>query len=282
VLDVKAYSAWDEKAVASVIVPDLITRMLQLLDGFLEFVAQHEGSKLDQIIEALQKQWTALNAPRQAKEPPEVGRAASGTTWVRRNPELFKAFCLFVGSCFDTDETAGIRDQPTDILQTELCRAHHLPLYLMLKALVDVLGRATGIERMKQYIDGRIADRPKPASPPETLAELRARDIRWNTGDGGQNAISALVTAHQCLKKVTACRIQRALAPYGDADLMEVIACYPDYASIRRTNEHFSLTRTQTLMRGEPYCDTCFHDDRGGETPHHPSRNVFDDLESQL
>jgi len=66
----------------------------------------------------------------------------------------------------------------------------------------------------------------------------------------------------------------------GDADLMDVIACYPDFASIRRTNEHFALTRTQNLIQGGDYCDTCFHDERGLSAIIHPGREVFEALES--
>lgn len=72
--------------------------------------------------------------------------------------------------------------------------------------------------------------------------------------------------------------MQNVLAPYGDAELMEVVACYQDFASMRRTNRHFALTRTQNLINGEDYCDTCFHDKRYVHNFVHPPRETFDDL----
>ena len=181
--------------------------------------------------------------------------------------------------CLPAEGEAWESEEPIRVLQTQLTRAFYLPRYAMAKSLADVFGTAEGIEQMKAFLDAQIAKRPRPASPPESLRELRDRDIPWNLADGGQDAISALRSENELLKKVTACRIQKVLEPYGDPELMETIACYPDFASIRKTNEHFVLTRTQNLIRGGEYCDTCFHDVRGAGDDVHPSREVFDGLD---
>jgi len=108
---------------------------------------------------------------------------------------------------------------------------------------------------------------------------MRKRDIPWNLHDKGQDAVSALVSEHQLLKKVTACRTHQVLASFEDEEAMEIIACYPDHASMRRTHPAFVLTRTQTLMAGTDDCDTCFHDLRHVTEFTHPSRDVFESLQ---
>ena len=62
-----------------------------------------------------------------------------------------------------------------------------------------------------------------------------------------------------------------------DPELMEVVACYPDFAMFRHTNPHFVLTRTGTLMSGGSCCDTCYHDDRYIEPFAHPT-GLFETL----
>lgn len=62
------------------------------------------------------------------------------------------------------------------------------------------------------------------------------------------------------------------------AGLLEILACYPDFASIRRTKEHFVLTRSQNLIAGGDYCDTCFHDERYVPDFVHPPRETFEGL----
>ncbi|MFC2094876.1 L-2-amino-thiazoline-4-carboxylic acid hydrolase [Candidatus Bipolaricaulota bacterium] len=277
-LDVKAYRAWDESAVTDVVAPNLVSAGCRALEEYLEFVSVCEADALNRFVERLQVRWEEINESLPHLAPSAVPSAPADSAWVQRTPRIYAAYLAFMSRCVQISRGDWGSTVPIKVLQTQLAQASYLPRYLILKALVDVLDRDQGIERMKQFLDERIARRPKPKAPPKTLRELRERDIPWNEKDGGQNAISALMSEHQCLKKVTACRIQKVLAPYRDADLMEVIACYPDFASIRRTNEHFVLTRTRNLIQGGDYCDTCFHDDRGESEIVHPTRDVFDGL----
>ena len=67
-------------------------------------------------------------------------------------------------------------------------------------------------------------------------------------------------------------------AAYEDGEMMEVIACWSDHLSLRRTHPSFALTRTQNLVNGVGYCDTCFHDERFVTDSCYPSRDIFDAL----
>lgn len=279
-LDVKAYRAWDEAAVTDVVAPNLVSAGCRALDEYMGFISTYEADAFERFVDRLQMRWEELNESLPDLAPVVMPSALAESEWAKRASRVYKAYLTFMGRCVQISERDWGSTEPIKVLQTQLAQASYLPRYLILKALVDVIDRDQGIERMKQFLDERIAGRPKPKTPPKTLRELRERDIPWNEEDGGQNAISALISEHQCLKKVTACRTQKVLAPYGDADLMEVIACYPDFASIRRTNEFFVLTRTQNLIQGASFCDTCFHDERGASAIVHPALDVFDNLGS--
>ena len=92
---------------------------------------------------------------------------------------------------------------------------------------------------------------------------------------GRRCSSASVVVEYQYLNKVTVCCIQKVLAEYGDSELMEVAACYPDSAMFRKTNDSFRLSRTQTLMNGGCCCDTCYHDVRFISDFAHPPRDVF-------
>ena len=246
-LDVTAYRAWDEAATASVVVSDLIERAIAGLDAFLTFVSGFRPRVLEPVVEALQSQWVArAEADRRGYSGTERAEGLPGR--LAERTALLESYVGFVSRAAGWVREAETSGRPTDLLRTDLCRSFYLTRYAMLEAVVSVLGREQGIEQMKRFLDEEIGRRPAPASPPGTLREMRTRDIEWNLDDGGQNAVSALMTEHRMLKKVTACRIEKVLAPYGDPELLEAIACYPDHASIRRANPHFTLTRTQTLI----------------------------------
>ena len=85
--------------------------------------------------------------------------------------------------------------------------------------------------------------------------------------------IQHVIGPHQYVNKVTRCRIHEVLSTY-DPELMDVVACYPDFAMFRHTNPHFALTRTCTLMNGGSCCDTCYHDDRYVKPFNHPTELI--------
>lgn len=276
-LEVKAYQAWDAEATTDVSLSRVLATSRAIYDDFVTHIREAESDPCDAVMEALEARWHEIHrALPGAKPEASLGEGRDEGDRRSRQVTLLEEF---LWRCLPAGEEAWRIDEPVCVLQTQLTLAVYLPRYVMAKALADVFGSRAGIERMQTFIDDRIARRPKPTSPPERLRELRDRDIPWNLADGGQNAISALRSETQLLKKVTACRIHRVLEPYGDPELMETIACYPDFASIRKTNEHFALTRTQNLIRGGDCCDTCFHDRRGGGEIVHPSQEIFDGLD---
>ena len=179
------------------------------------------------------------------------------------------------------DQTCLLKEEPAELSQQRFIRVRYLPNFLRLKALVEVVGRDHAIDLMKKYLDWAIGLSPKHPNPPASLTELREAQIRFNLNEAGMDWTSAVLGEHQYLNKVTVCRIQKVLAAYGDPELMDVVACYPDFAMFQNVDENFVLTRTQTLMNGGSCCDTCYHDTRHIVGFEHPPLAVYDGLDSK-
>ncbi|MFX0094727.1 MAG: L-2-amino-thiazoline-4-carboxylic acid hydrolase, partial [Candidatus Hodarchaeota archaeon] len=64
----------------------------------------------------------------------------------------------------------------------------------------------------------------------------------------------------------------------NDPAFADAVACYKDFSTIKNINEHFVLTRLQTLVGGQDYCDACCHDIRVDKTPQHPSKEFWNNL----
>jgi L-2-amino-thiazoline-4-carboxylic acid hydrolase len=58
---------------------------------------------------------------------------------------------------------------------------------------------------------------------------------------------------------VTRCRYAEMYHTLGIAELGEILSCNRDYALIEGFNPNVELRRTQTIMRGAPYCDFRYH-----------------------
>jgi len=92
--------------------------------------------------------------------------------------------------------------------------------------------------------------------------------------------VAAIVSEHEYRSKVTTCVVRKALAEFGDDELTEVVACYPDFTMFRKINAHLCLRRTRTLINGGDYCDMCYHDERYVPGFVHPLPEVFDAMKA--
>ncbi|MBI9010876.1 MAG: L-2-amino-thiazoline-4-carboxylic acid hydrolase [Clostridiales bacterium] len=155
-------------------------------------------------------------------------------------------------------------------------KVRFLPQYFRLKALVDITGKEKAIEFTKGYIDEFYLGIPAREGVPTSIKELKDLQIKGNIKGQDMHWISHDLDEHSYMNLVFKCRVHEVLKGY-DAELMEVITCYPDFSMFKSLNPNFILTRTQTLVGGASYCDTCYHDKRHGNSFDHPPINTFNE-----
>lgn len=274
-MDIKSYRAYDPGATRDVILAVAAAQTLNGLDRFLGFVEEQLRDLAEDLPKALLQRMASETLSGAGADRDAVLRIATDCRFADRFTGLFLGHLDLIHGLLGIDPSNWESREKRNVLRTKFTAAQHVPRYLQLKALEDVAGRDAAMDTMRRFLDWNIAQRPPSTDGPKTIAEMCKQDIPWNLSDQGQDAVTALVSEHQLLKKVTACRTHKVLAPYADGEMMEVVACYPDFASIRRTNPSFALTRTQNLVSGGTYCDTCFHDERYVSDFVHPSREAF-------
>jgi len=259
-MEIRAYNALDLAATVVIAPRSLLARGMALLDGFRQFVGEHGIAEVPELNRALS------SALREMTPSHEEGAE-----------ELEQRYEVLLRNALRCSSEQWLREASIEVRRTQLTRALYLTRYVMGTVLVLLVGREAGLEQLRAYLDWSISHRPAPESQPETLREMWGEDVEWNEQDQGQDAVTALHSEGRLLKKVTACRIHHVLSPLGDQEMMQTIACYPDFANTHRTNPHFVLTRTQDLMSGGTCCDMCFHDVRKGEAVH-PRSELFESL----
>lgn len=148
-------------------------------------------------------------------------------------------------------------------------RMRFIPQYIRLEVLIELVGRDVAIDFTKEYIDKKIMHLPQRGDGPTCIEDLRKMQIEANIAGKDMDWIGIRFNDNSYCNIVTKCRIHEVLKGY-DKDLMEVLACYPDFAMFKTIDENFILTRTCTLIGGGPYCDTCYHDAKQIETFDHP------------
>lgn len=279
-MEIRPYKAYVEGSPCRLPFPATGRRLLESLDRYLRFMRSQEPEIIGDLVSALLRQISSS-----IPEGPGVSGSKIVEQLIEANQfepecrEVFEAQFDLQRGLLELGEEVWTSQETVKVPKGAFIRALYLPQYLQLKALIDVIGRERGIERMKQCLDWAYAQGPDDPDAPKTIDELRRRQVEGNLRGEGMDWIAGIVSEHQYQNKVTVCAIQRTLAEYDD-ELMEVVACYPDFALFRKVNPNFCLTRTQTLMGGGNCCDMCYHDERYVSDFVHPSIAVFDAMEA--
>ena len=281
-MEVTAYRSYTHDSTIQLPLGGLMPRFLQSLDRLIEYLEMHRPSDIARILARIEAQTLESLPPDPADRDEAVAEKLLATCrFAGTYPSLYRGTYDLIRGLIAIDQTRFVLDEPVDVSQQAFIRVRYLPNFLRLQSFEDVLGREPAITLMKAYLDWAIGQAPKHPNPPESIAALREGQIRFNLNEAGMDWISGVISDHQYVNKVTVCRIQKVLAEYGDPELMDVVACYPDFAMFQNVDENFVLTRTQTLMRGGSCCDTCYHDKRYVDGFEHPPMSLFDGLNTE-
>lgn len=275
---IKRFTSYADDSTIRLPLDRLGPRLLGSLDAFLDGIDRDFPEALEIAADRLKAHIGRESPEGEPTHAAPVRLTESSTgRCERRFPEATLAHRRLICRLLGVDEETLLHGEEVKLSQRRFIRARYVPKYLMLLALSEAIGRERSIVWMKAHLDGAVAGLPIRDDAPETLEQLRETQTEFNLVEQGMNWVQAVVDPHQYLNKVTRCRIHEVLSAY-DAELMEVVACYPDFAMFRHTNPSFILTRTQTLMNGGTCCDSCYHDDRYVESFVHPS-SVFGELQ---
>lgn len=280
-MQILSYMAYVEGSTCPARFPWTRTRLARPLELFLQFFEARESRIVVQLRSKLLDELRACSEtekPRLNPASPRGIAAASGCS--ANHQELIEAQAALQRDLLGVTDEVWAGDEAETLSQEAFIRALYLPQYLQLKALVDVVGRPRGIERMKCCLDWVCAQGPDHPNAPKTIDELRTRQVEGNLQGKGMDWIAAVVSEHEYRNKVTTCLIHKSLSECGDSELMEVVACYPDFTMFRKLNASFCLTRTKTLMNGGDCCDMCYHDERYVPDFVHPPAEVLDAMKT--
>ena len=276
-MEILSYKAYVEGSPHRARFPETRDRLIRPLDLFLQFLGSREPQILEQVApELLERLRDFTGNETSTADTAVIDEIIQDHRFPQEHHELVRGQYALQRDLLGIEERLWASDETVEVAKIAFIRALYIPQYLQLKALVDVLGEPRGIELMKRCLDWAYAQGPDHPNAPKTIEELRVGQVKGNLRGEGMDWIAAVVSEHEYRNKVTTCVIQKALAEYDDDELMEVVACYPDFTMFRKLNANFCLTRTKTLMNGGDCCDMCYHDERYVANFVHPSAEVFD------
>ena len=168
-------------------------------------------------------------------------------------------------------------DEQIDVDVWDLLRTYCHFEYFYVSSLLAIMSR----DEAKKYIENQEAEKVigqrNPENYYETFEDL-IKNLKEVIGNlQTQEFIIEVLGVNRMVFKITKCKwaeLMKNLDPeFGYATL-----CSTDYEIAKNYNPDFVLTRTNTLMEGDDFCDFCYHDTRIVKEIAHPSEKDFQEL----
>lgn len=134
----------------------------------------------------------------------------------------------------------------------------------LMAPLLDALGEAFGRERVLEIIRQVIVEIAREQGAQlsqrmggDSLEHFAGSLTEW-AADGALQFEILEQSGGQFFFNVTRCRYAEMYRDLGVPELGVLLSCNRDHALIEGFSDNVTLTRTQTIMEGAPYCDFRF------------------------
>lgn len=192
-------------------------------------------------------------------------------------PELREKYIIFCLSLLNIRfKEDVIPEEPLDIPFYNILRSKLLSAYILASSLTSITSYDEAINLSQKYADIRVETDP---NLDFTLDEVDymiegAKMLYGKTHHFTTKMVRDGVAAWKAEK----CMWHEILKSCQDSNFAYSVACHGDFQMAKKLNSNFTLSRTQTLILGAPYCDFCWYDQRKVTDFDHPPKVFWNDL----
>lgn len=251
-------------------------------DRFLRILADAIPNRLDEFLHAFQSHLKARIQPDLLPlSIKTINVEFPPTCLLEKQEELIYTLqkAMFTFMQFRNYEGTFTEASSVCLKFTDYYRGAFLAEYYMAQTLCELIGREAGLEIIKQYTRGYYMP---PSFQPKHEPFLEDHANASITGSAATHQALYYCDNSRLFFKVDRCLYAEVILDLPDKELIYYLECYGDYFNHTAKNEHFVLTRTKTLMKGDKCCDFCYHDKRFIEEIYHPSDSEWERIEHEI
>ncbi len=164
-----------------------------------------------------------------------------------------------------TEERVGIRYH-------DYLHAKHMLLYYRINALVEILGRESGIQFYKDFVQYWGKELAKKEQTTTKYEELRKSAVKfWKDSNAFEFGVTD-IDERAFLAKFDRCVWHESMKDVDDQELAYLTVCYPGPRVGRYTRQNVWLRRSVTLFTGD-FCDELRWDRHVHDEPEQPSQD---------
>jgi hypothetical protein len=282
-------SDYDENFLVDFNLRNLVNHVLSRLNSFLEYISENHPDTFLPYVRALGKRLADIIT--QETELPEA------VISLLKNYRLMQTD----GSLALVDFFVILRNKMTEVTKITVgLKKYYLqrrglkmkislfdrtsgwiiPAYLMAVTLKDILPKEEALEFYNKYIDYTYETDVKLTSTMSMIEEMLS--LYESEYSKSRIFTSFKIDEGRIGVKIEKCMIHEALKFFDlkyDKDFGYLVECYPEFHTVKRMNENFVLTRKRSLIKGNLFCDYCWHDTRINQQTNHPEKDLWDRIE---
>lgn len=202
---------------------------------------------------------------------------------LRKFPELARNYINYIIQILQVSDTTDLSNEKIKVTKRIYLRTLLVPRYYNTLVLTETIDREEAIRLYKYFVTQFVIDNQSPNrkifESLEAFQEFFEKDKEEITI--GVYGLLSDVTNGKFIFRKDNCLYADAITDLPDKMVKYLVCCYVDFqAAVVRSKGNFILTMKHTIVEGDSYCDCIIHDTNIDWDLYHPSKEFWDNIES--
>jgi hypothetical protein len=265
------YGTYDENASGYINLEGQIRDFLWTMELMFDFVESNKPESLDTFLGKIDGKYT-MELEDTSYVLGDVGfdKIAKDHTLLGSNPHFKDLGLRIIMKYIPLREGYVLNEEMEPIRWIDYCRAKYMLLYHQITTLVEILGRISGIDFFKDFVQFWGKELAKKGKGTHTIEQVRENCVKsWSEGGDMEFGVVDVYEA-AFLAKFDRCVSHESMKHVEDQELAYYTVCYPGPRLLEYAHQDISMRRTQTLFTAD-FCDELRWDRHVHDEPEQPS-----------
>jgi len=268
-MDTNYREFYNEDAIMEVNINNHISDELNRLEFFLQTIKSTHPSSFNLITTELSKKFEI------SEYTPKIEK--KNYQFLQNHPTLLNKACGALLSPILSETTITDETQTVKINVKSYLRSRLFFYYQMALSLTSIMSREKSIRYYQDCFDQKTK---KMRDPSKYVENLDDDDDEFYKLYQGHNFVEFKIKEGKVGLKIVKCKWYEVMKELNDPEFSYACICHYDFEATKNMNPNFVLTRQNTIMEGQDYCDFCYHDTRLVDQVEHPPKEFWEDLEN--
>ena len=265
------YGTYNENAAGDINLEGQIRDFLWSMELMFDYVENNRPEIRDTFLDKIDEKFAKeLEDTSYVLEDVGFDEIAKDQTLLGRHPHFKNLGLKIIMKYIPIREGYILSSESETIRWIDYCRAKYTLLYHQITSLVEIIGRESGIDFFKDFVQFWSKEIGKKGKGTHTIEQVRENRVKaWSEGGAMEFGVVDVYEA-AFLSKFDRCVSHESMKHVEDQELAYYAVCYPGPRLLEYAHQDISMRRTQTLFTAD-FCDELRWDRHVHDEPEQPS-----------